>query len=464
MFKWNFIGYVFQYMLKIVFGIFLARLLSPNIFGLFAIIVALTSISEVLLNSGMKTSIIRSSNINDYELTSIFLYNIFLGVIFFVIYNLLAPIIAQFYDEKNLILCIRYFSLSFILRSFTIAFKANVERLMKYKELSIINISCSLFSSLLAVIFALKGFGIFALIFSFLFSDLLNLLMSVYWGRFNVRYVTSEIFLKSIHPHFKFGINILLSRLFEMIVSKIDVVLFARISPVAVIGLFNKGRYYGNLPSQFCSSVIFRPVIPFMSKIKTNTERVLYLNRIMRNVVVFIFPLLTFLGINCHFLILNVLGYGWIDMIPYFRITILTSFIVIFISLLKKIMLSNGDSKHILRFNLLFSGLKFCLVLLFVWQKYDSLALLLYIYLIISVFEFFSYLNKVRIFDGKILRIYIVNLLICFLIILCEIYLPAIFLNVFLIFYLTCLFWLFPSQRQIVLSFLANFKKKICIK
>ena len=114
---WTLIDTFFIKGLLIITGLVLARILGPKEFGLMGMISIFIAIGLVLVDSGLSSSLIRSTNNTDKDYSTVFFTNIiFSGLVYFLIF-FLAPFIADFYDQDILINIIRIYCLSFVFTS-----------------------------------------------------------------------------------------------------------------------------------------------------------------------------------------------------------------------------------------------------------------------------------------------------------------------------------------------------------
>jgi teichuronic acid exporter len=96
-FFWSSLESLFSQGQGIIFGIFLARMLSPGEFGLIGMITVFISLAQVFVDSGLSQSLIRKQNCTSRDYSTIFWVNLVIGLISYIIIWFAAPFIAQFY-------------------------------------------------------------------------------------------------------------------------------------------------------------------------------------------------------------------------------------------------------------------------------------------------------------------------------------------------------------------------------
>ena len=119
-FKWSLIGFFFQKGLTLITGIVLARLLTPAEFGLLGMANVLLALIQVLVESGFGYTIIRTKELSQRLINTSLVLNVVLGIFFFVVFYVSAPLMASFFDEPKLIPVIELLSVIIVINSFRV--------------------------------------------------------------------------------------------------------------------------------------------------------------------------------------------------------------------------------------------------------------------------------------------------------------------------------------------------------
>lgn len=114
---WNSVGTIGSGVINLLITMILARLLSPDQFGVIAILTAFSLISDVIVDSGFSQAIIRDQSVDNTKLTSVFYFNLFIAIILYIFLFLLSPSIAFFYKIPEIKIFSRVLFLSVILNS-----------------------------------------------------------------------------------------------------------------------------------------------------------------------------------------------------------------------------------------------------------------------------------------------------------------------------------------------------------
>ena len=128
---WVFVDYFLVKGISFIGSIYLARILEPSDFGLIAMIAIFITLGNIILDSGLSSSLIRNHTNDDSDYSTVFYTNIFFGIVLYLCLYFVAPLIALFFRQEILIEIIRVYTLIFILSSF-----ASVQLAILIKSLS----------------------------------------------------------------------------------------------------------------------------------------------------------------------------------------------------------------------------------------------------------------------------------------------------------------------------------------
>src|SRR5687768_4677608 len=105
--KWSFINQFGTQVVNIVVSIFLARLIDPSEFGLLAMISIFVNFASIFIDFGFSSVLIQKDKVETEDLNTVFVCNIIVGLLLYLLFFFLAPAIASFYKEPRLILITR---------------------------------------------------------------------------------------------------------------------------------------------------------------------------------------------------------------------------------------------------------------------------------------------------------------------------------------------------------------------
>jgi PST family polysaccharide transporter len=159
-----------NFVLRIAFMMVLARLLSPQDFGLVAMVTAVTGIYELFTSAGLSTATIQKAEITDEQISTLFWINIMVGLLLTILCIITAPILAKFFHEPRVFWITVVMSAGFLISAAGVQHIALLSRQLRYVALAIIEAASLLISIAVGVGMALAGFSYWALVGSTLAS------------------------------------------------------------------------------------------------------------------------------------------------------------------------------------------------------------------------------------------------------------------------------------------------------
>jgi O-antigen/teichoic acid export membrane protein len=116
--------------IQFIVGIILARILSPRDFGLIGMLSIFIAISQSIIDSGFTSALIRKNNCTQDDYSTIFYFNIIVGIFLYLVLFLFSHFISSFFKEPMLVSLIQVLGLGLVLNSFSI-----IQRTILTKEL-----------------------------------------------------------------------------------------------------------------------------------------------------------------------------------------------------------------------------------------------------------------------------------------------------------------------------------------
>lgn len=315
---WTFLDTFFSKGVSIVSSIILARLLNPEDFGIMGMIYVFTAIAGALIDSGLTTSLIRNKNVNDDDYSTVFFANLGFSIIIYFVVFLVAPYIANFYNQKVLSNVIRVYSILFVLSSFSAVQYAILTKSMKFKQLMILNLPGVIIGAIFGIILAYNKYEYWSIIAMQLISQLVFCILiwnSTSW--FPKFYFSIKLFKE----HFNFGYKIALISIFSAFFDNIYNVLIGKYYSVTSLGHFERARTFNNYPVGILTSILNKVSYPLLSNIQN--DKVLMLSVYKKTICLtffFTFPLMSMLSLVSKPLMIFVLGEKWSDTALFFEI------------------------------------------------------------------------------------------------------------------------------------------------
>lgn len=177
--SWKFAEQVSSQLAMLVVSIVLARILTPHDFGVIAIVNIFTAIANAFVINSFGTALIQKKNADALDFSSVLYFNIFFCIVVYVALYLCAPLISDFYGNQyeELVPVLRVLCLSIILMGILAVQSSYISRQMLFKKFFISTSSATFISGVIGIVLALTGFGVWALVWQYILTNLLKVLV-----------------------------------------------------------------------------------------------------------------------------------------------------------------------------------------------------------------------------------------------------------------------------------------------
>ena len=404
---WNFFERICVEGVQLVLSIILARILIPEDYGILALITIFISISTVIVETGLCSSIINKKDVTKRQINFIFTINLCSAILLYLIIFLSAPLIASFYDAYNkelLTKLLRVYSLILPIGAFTSVQTAMVHKNMLFKKMFFVNIACVTLSGIVGVSLALKGAGVWALVFQQMSSKV-------------VLFFALTILLKWIpHPTkaekeswemIKYGSNILGLSLFNVFYNQFSSIVVGKVHTPSSLAYYNKAQTFPSMIATNTDYSMQKVMFSAYSKEKDDLTRI---KDMMRRTIVIIsfilFPLMFGMLATSKNIVIVLLTEKWMPTIPYMQLFCVFYFLQPLKTTGAQALNGIGKSNVPLRVGLFSKSLGIVLILSTVWFGLRILLVSLIfsetigsiIYMTLNK-KYFSYTFKEQIWD-----------------------------------------------------------------
>ena len=315
---WSFINNVALQGIAFVVGILLARLLTPREFGLMGMVLVFIVISGTFVDSGFKSALIRKKHCTQADYSTVFYYNLLMGLIFYLILFFTAGAISRFFDEPELKWIVRVIGLQLIIRSLTIIQGTIVTKRVDFKLFAKIGIISSVFSGAIAIVMAYNGFGVWSLVIRDIIGVFLGSALIWYWNP----WMPSLIFsIQSFKELFGFGSKLLTSALLDSAFQNIYILVIGKYFSAQQLGFYTRAEMFKNLPSQQITgimSAVTYPVLAQMQDDKTMLKN--GYKKMIKSTMFLSFILLAGMAAIADSMVLTLIGEQWRQSIVYLQL------------------------------------------------------------------------------------------------------------------------------------------------
>lgn len=320
---WSAVDNVTQYAVTFIVGIVLARLLSPDDYGLIGIIAIFTSICTALIDGGFDTALIRKNDATNEDYNTAFIVNLGMSLLLYAVIFFCSPIIADFFEREELVGLTRVSSIGFIFAALSMVQRTRLTKNIDFKTQTKITVTASLLSGAVGIGMALLGFGVWALVGQQLSVQLIRTILLWFYNKW---IPDLKFSVNSFHNLFGFGWKMVVSGILETVWKQLNQVIIGKFYSPSTLGQYTRADQFATLFSGNINSVISRVTYPVLSSIQDDKSRLLSSYRRIITLTMFITAIaMLFLGAISEPLLYCLIGPKWHDAAVYLPIICLYS-------------------------------------------------------------------------------------------------------------------------------------------
>ena len=312
---------------QFLLGIVLARILSPNEYGVFAILAIFISISRVFIDSGFSKALIQKKNRNTEDISTVFLFNVAISVLCYLILWFAAPFIADFYEIASLTLLLRILAISLIINALYTVSSTLFTIDLDFKTIAKINFIATILSGIMAIYLAYMGYGVWALVFQTLFRSIITAILTRIWSKWKP---VLRFSITSFKQMFSYGSKLLVSSLLNTSFSQINSILIGKYIGSKDLGFFTRGIQFSDFLFGIINTSINSVLLPGLSPVQDQRKELMkYVKHILRITALVSAPLFLCLAVMAEPIIKVLLTDKWLRAVPIMQIFCFARFITL---------------------------------------------------------------------------------------------------------------------------------------
>lgn len=312
---WSAIDNVAQFGVQFVVSIVLARLLSPDDYGLIGIITIFTTVCTTIINGGFSNALIRTQKPTDEDYNTAFICNLLMSILLYAIVFLCSPLIADFFNRQELVALTRVSSFTMIIGALAIVQQTRLTKRIDFKTQTKITLIASILSGIVGIALALMDYGVWALVVQGIVAQSLRTVLLWFFNH----WVPSLRFSKeSFNRLFGFGWKMMASGILDSLWTQLYQVIVGKFYSPSTLGQYTRAKQFASLFSSNLTSVIQRVTFPVLSDIQDENERMIVAyRRIIKTTMFMTFALMFALGAVSEPLLYCLIGPKWHEAATY---------------------------------------------------------------------------------------------------------------------------------------------------
>lgn len=351
--------------LNLVFGIFLARMLSPDDYGIVGVLTIFSLIAGNLQSSGFTQGLtnIKHPTANDYN--SVFWFNISVGTLCYVVLFFSAPMIAWFFHSPKLVGLSRFVFLGFLISSFGITRNAIMFKNIMARERAITGFISLLISGCCGLVLAWNGMAYWSLAWQSVVFVFVQNVCRYYYTRRLWR-PSLKVDFTPVKKMFPFSVKILITTIINTINNNVLTFIFGNLFPMKTVGNFSQAMKWDTMAYTTISGTIEQVAQPVLAEINDDRDRERRVFRKMLRFTAFLsFPALFGMALVAKEFILVTITDSWIDSVPLLQTLCIGGAFLSFYTLYQHLIIASGRSDIYLWCNIGQIVIQIALILLF---------------------------------------------------------------------------------------------------
>lgn len=295
--------------IQFVVMIFMARILTPAEYGIVGMVTIFIAVSQSLIDSGFSQALIRKQNRTQLDNSTVFFFNIVVGIILYFVLFFCAHPIARFYDEPILIPVTHIVALSLPINSFAVVQRALLTTNIDFKTQAKASFGGAIASGAVGLSLAYTGYGVWAIVWAQIASTSISVLLLWILSYWRPSWQYSWTTFREL---FSFGSKLMVSGLINTLYNNIYLIVIGKIFKASDLGFYTRAGQFSQLSAENLTGILQRVTFPVLCTIQDDDERLSEIYRkILRTSAYIIFPIMIGMAALAQPLVISILTEKW---------------------------------------------------------------------------------------------------------------------------------------------------------
>ena len=316
--KWMFFQKCTMQPLTLVYGMVLARLLTPSEMGLTGLTSIFFAIASTLASSGLGMALIRKTDYSEVDADTMFWFNLAASFVFSGILFLMAPWFVSFFHQPDLLWMTRISAIIMFLNSTAGVHMALFSRVRNFRTPAITSMVGAIVGIPVCLILAYLGYGVWSLVTQGVVSSLIVLILVWRYSPWKPRLRFSG---KSFRQLFSFGSKLAVSALLDTGFNNLRPFIIGKFYLPAQLAFYSKGQHLSYVAPITITGVLDNVTFPILSTLQHDNDRLCqtYRKYIRYSSLPIIWVCMTIAGVASP-LVRVPYGEQWLAVIPYVQV------------------------------------------------------------------------------------------------------------------------------------------------
>lgn len=253
-----------------VVGIVLARLLTPEEYGLIGMCLIVNAILDGFVDSGFSTSIIRKKDANNDDYNTMFIVNFVISIFLYIGVFFTSSFIAEFFKKPELTDLVKVTGVIIIINALSLTQNTILVKRINFKAKTKASVISALISGVVGITLAYSGYGVWALVVQMITRALCNTISLWIINRW---LPNLSFNIQSFKYMWGFGWKLLVSGLLDRVWTEAYQIVVGKFYSPDTLGQYTRSKHYASLLSTNLNKVVMQVSYPVLSSIQDDEER-----------------------------------------------------------------------------------------------------------------------------------------------------------------------------------------------
>lgn len=292
-----------------IVGLVLARLLSPDEYGLIGICLIFTTVLNGIVDSGFSNALIRKKDVTDEDYNTMFMTNMAISIVLYILLFVSAPFVSDFFHRIELTALVRVTGLILFLNALSITQVTILTKNIDFKTKTKASLVSAIISGVIGIAMAFMGYGVWSLVAQQLSKQLLYTLCLWVLNKWCPKFT---FYKDSFSYMWGFGWKLLASGILNNVWNQLYQVVIGRCYTSSTLGHYTRANECASIFSSNLTTIIQRVTFPVLSELQDDKKKLLVSYRKLIKVSMFVTVICMFaLGAMAEPMIYSLIGPQW---------------------------------------------------------------------------------------------------------------------------------------------------------
>lgn len=317
-FKWKFLERFAVQGIMFIVEVILARLLSPNDYGILSLLMIFINIANIFIQSGFNTALIQNKDVSNEDFSSVFWVTLMIALGIYIVIFICAPIIGDYYNMPAITAPLRVIALMLIPGALNSVQLAKVSRELDFKKVFYSNVGGIIIGGICGILLAYMGYGLWSLVAQSVINTTVACIAMHSRIDWRPQFIINWIRIKTF---FSFGWKLMVAGLLDTIYQELQSLVIGKKYDEETLGYCNRGKQFPQFLMLAINSTVQSVMLPVMSAKQNDCAKVKNLTRnsIMLSSYI-VFPMMAGLAGIATPMVSLILTDKWLPCVPYMQI------------------------------------------------------------------------------------------------------------------------------------------------